>query len=116
MAGDRAGDRLDDLAGLLPAGDRGDLDERPIRGPGRRRGGGPGSLAPIAGGSPEADALALDGDGAGEVEVVTGRGAWLDEVTFIAVLFAAACVLFGIFPSPLFNLVAYAGRALFGMF
>ena len=76
--------------------------------------GGPGSLAPIAGGSPEADALALEGDG--EDEVVTGPGAWLNEVTFIAVLFGAACVVFGIFPSPLLNLAAHAGRALFGIF
>ena len=75
--------------------------------------GGRGSLAAIAGGSPEADALALEGDGAGEV--VTGRGAWFSEVTFIAVLFGAACVVFGIFPSPLLNLAAHAGRALFGI-
>jgi NADH-quinone oxidoreductase subunit N len=74
----------------------------------------PGGLAPIAGGSPEADALALGGDGTSEV--IAGPGAWLDEVTFIAVLFGAACVVFGIFPSPLFNLAADAGRALFGIF
>jgi hypothetical protein len=38
------------------------------------------------------------------------------EVTFVAVLFAAASVFFGIFPSPLFNLVAHAGNALGGLF
>ena len=34
------------------------------------------------------------------------------EVTAVAVLFAAACVVFGIFPSVLFNFAAHAGRAL----
>ena len=33
----------------------------------------------------------------------------------VAVLFAAASIFFGIFPSPLFDLVAHAGRAL-GLF
>ena len=33
-----------------------------------------------------------------------------------ASLFAAASVFFGIFPSPLFNLAAHAGRALTGLF
>jgi NADH-quinone oxidoreductase subunit N len=57
-------------------------------------------LAPIAGGSQEAEApppLQL-------------------EVTFVAVAFAAATVFFGIFPSPLFNFAAHAGRAITGLF
>ena len=85
-------------------------------------------LAPIAGGSPEADALA-DDDGLTGAGGLTGgdrptgadglaaeRPARFNEVTFVAVLFAAASVFFGIFPSPLFQLAAHAGRALTGIF
>jgi hypothetical protein len=57
----------------------------------------PGGLAPIAGGSPEADQLPHT------------------EVVFVAVLFAALCVVFGILPSPLFHLASHAGAAL-GLF
>ncbi|MGI9185389.1 MAG: NADH-quinone oxidoreductase subunit N [Solirubrobacteraceae bacterium] len=67
---------------------------------------GPGALAPIAGGSPDAD------DG----RLTAGGAAPAGELTFVAVLFAAASVVFGIFPSPLFTLVAHAGRALTGIF
>ncbi|HET9104835.1 MAG TPA: NADH-quinone oxidoreductase subunit N, partial [Solirubrobacteraceae bacterium] len=65
-----------------------------------------GGLAPIAGGSPEADAL--DGVTAGTVS-----GAPI-PLTAVAVLFGAASIVFGIIPSPLFDLMAHAGRALFG--
>jgi NADH-quinone oxidoreductase subunit N len=80
-------------------------------------GGAPGALAPIAGGSPEADDVepgggSVTGDGGGVARL---HGAPI-EVTFVAVLFAAASVFFGIFPSPLFNLVAHAGNALGGLF
>jgi hypothetical protein len=34
----------------------------------------------------------------------------------VAVLFGAASVFFGIFPSPLFHLVGHAGRSLTGIF
>jgi len=61
------------------------------------------ALAPIAGGSPEADVLA-------------GGGGARNEVTFVAVLFAAASIFFGVFPSPLFHLVSHAGNALAGLF
>jgi NADH-quinone oxidoreductase subunit N len=71
---------------------------------------GPGRLAPIAGGSPEADALAVSEPGAVAVEGPR-RGPGI-EITIVAVLFGAASVFFGIFPSPLFNLAAHAGRAL----
>ena len=64
----------------------------------------PGALAPIAGGSPEADALAVT------------RPPLQLEVTVVAVVFAAASVFFGIFPGPLFTLVAHAGRSLVGIF
>jgi NADH-quinone oxidoreductase subunit N len=87
---------------------------------------GPGSLAPIAGGSPEADDLALPGGGVvagggGDVADDGGGGARslpspFEPVTFVALLFAAASVFFGIFPTPLFELAAHAGRALTGLF
>jgi NADH-quinone oxidoreductase subunit N len=73
------------------------------------------TLAPIAGGSPEADALdpaALDGEDRSSAD----RSVPVGEITFVAVLFAAASVFFGVFPSPLFTLVAHAGRALTGLF
>ncbi|MDQ6835685.1 MAG: NADH-quinone oxidoreductase subunit N [Actinomycetota bacterium] len=71
---------------------------------------GAGRLAPIAGGSVEADAQ----DGGGVVadgEAGGSRGSAV-EITAVAVLFAAASIGFGILPSPLFTLVAHAGRAL----
>jgi NADH-quinone oxidoreductase subunit N len=34
------------------------------------------------------------------------------EVTLVAVVFSAATIVFGVFPSPMFTLVAHAGRAL----
>jgi NADH-quinone oxidoreductase subunit N len=57
-----------------------------------------GGLAPIAGGSPEADGLPYT------------------EVVFVAVLFATLCIVFGILPSPLFHLASHAGAALGGLF
>jgi NADH-quinone oxidoreductase subunit N len=86
-------------------------------------GGAPGSpgLAPIAGGSPEADAAAVEDGGTadggeGGRWLTVSRAFPVPEVTFVAVLFAAASIFFGIFPSPLFNLVAHAGHALTGLF
>jgi NADH-quinone oxidoreductase subunit N len=73
-------------------------------------------LAPIAGGSPEAD----DEDRtativAAPLASATAVAGIAPEVTAVAVLFAAASVVFGVFPSPLFNLAAHAGQAL-GLF
>jgi NADH-quinone oxidoreductase subunit N len=72
---------------------------------------GPGGLPPLAGGSPESD---------GEPAVVAGRGAaWAmpyAEVAFVAVVFAAATVAFGVFPSILFHLADHAGRTFSGLF
>jgi NADH-quinone oxidoreductase subunit N len=79
-------------------------------------GAGPAGLAPIAGGSPEADEIALAGDGAEPAAAAHRRGVAFDEITLVAVVFGAACVVFGIFPSPLLNLAAHAGRALTGIF
>ena len=38
------------------------------------------------------------------------------ELTFVAVVFAAAAIFFGIFPSPLFHLASHAANALTGLF
>jgi len=71
------------------------------------------ALASVAGGSAEADAL-------GDADLVTlttaSPSVRFPEVTLVAVVFAAASVLFGIFPSPLFDLAAHAGRAFPGLF
>jgi NADH-quinone oxidoreductase subunit N len=67
----------------------------------------PGQLAPIAGGSQEAD------------ELVAPPGARVPSqpaVALVGVVFAAAVVFFGIIPSPLFNFAWYAGHAITGLF
>jgi NADH-quinone oxidoreductase subunit N len=69
---------------------------------------GPMALTPIAGGSPEADALSE----ASVSRLSPSTAAPYPEIAFVAVVFAAASVFFGIFPSPLFDLAAHAGRAL----
>jgi NADH-quinone oxidoreductase subunit N len=56
----------------------------------------------IAGGSQEADPP-------------TGRTLQF-EVAYVALAFAAAVIFFGIIPSPLFDFVAHAGRAIVGLF
>jgi hypothetical protein len=38
------------------------------------------------------------------------------EIVLVAVLFGAASIFFGIFPSPLFQLAAHAGHAISGIF
>ncbi|HTX13490.1 MAG TPA: NADH-quinone oxidoreductase subunit N [Solirubrobacteraceae bacterium] len=70
---------------------------------------GPGELAPIAGGSLEADEWA-EGTGA------AGAALRYPELIFVAVVFAAATIFFGIFPSPLFHLASHAANALPGLF
>ena len=57
------------------------------------------ALAPIAGGSPEAD-----------------RSPAHPAITFVALISAAATVVFGIFPSPLFDFSAHAAHAITGIF
>jgi hypothetical protein len=76
-------------------------------------------LAPIAGGSPEVDdELPEAGAAASSPEGWPGvaESAPQPEVVFVAALFGAASVFFGIFPSPLFNFAAHAGHALTGIF
>ena len=75
-------------------------------------GSGAAGLPPIAGASGEAESA---------TEGVSGwpaaaQSAPKPEVVLVAVVFGAASVFFGIFPSPLFNLAAHAGRALAGIF
>jgi NADH-quinone oxidoreductase subunit N len=70
---------------------------------------GPGELAPIAGGSLEADEWEEGPGGAGAALAYP-------EVVLVAVAFAAATIFFGIFPSPLFDLAAHAGNAISGLF
>ena len=53
----------------------------------------------MAGGSPEADSPRIE-----------------PETWFVALLFGAATLFFGILPSPLFNLAVQAGRSLTGLF
>jgi NADH-quinone oxidoreductase subunit N len=60
-------------------------------------------LAPIAGGSPEAD---VEDQGPSTALALFAHR----EVTAVAVVFAAAIIFFGIFPSPLFNLAAHAAQ------
>jgi NADH-quinone oxidoreductase subunit N len=70
--------------------------------------GGSAGLAPIAGGSLEADEWE-EGPGAAGVFAYP-------ELTFVAVAFAAATIFFGIFPQPLFHFTAHAANAIAGLF
>ena len=109
LVGDRARDRLDDLARLLPARRGDDVDDvarsaptpaGACIGPDRRR---------LARGR-RARARATGA-------TVGARARFgQPEVVFVAGLFAAASIFFGIFPSPLFNLAAHAGNAFTGLF
>jgi NADH-quinone oxidoreductase subunit N len=98
-----------------------------------------GGLPPIAGGSQEADAGGMQdptarssqrNDPRGSEQTRGGespetapvaqqrRPSWLPAypaLVFVAVLFAAATVFFGIIPQPLFHFVDHAGRALAGL-
>jgi NADH-quinone oxidoreductase subunit N len=56
------------------------------------------TIAPIAGGSEEADKLPYP------------------EIVAVAAVFAAATVFFGIIPGPLFHFASHAGAALTGLF
>jgi NADH-quinone oxidoreductase subunit N len=83
------------------------------------------SLAPMAGGSQEADegheapapVAAGRPDAAETMAAESEAEAALQfEVAYVALGFAAAVIFFGIFPSPLFHFAAHAGRALAGLF
>ena len=88
--------------------------ESPSPGPGMLARLVPFSLPTMGGGSPEAD-VAEGGPGT----ATAGAGGWSlpsAEVAFVAVVFAAATVGFGIFPSIVFHLANHAGRAFTGLF
>jgi NADH-quinone oxidoreductase subunit N len=70
----------------------------------------PAARPAIAGGSQEAGAVA-----ASEVERPVGRRIDQFEVIFVAVVCAAATIVFGIYPDPLFELARDAGEALRGL-
>jgi NADH-quinone oxidoreductase subunit N len=78
------------------------------------------ALAPIAGGSQEADETpAPVGAGLPDApEAPRGADGALaqPEVIFVALFFAAAVIFFGIFPSPLFDFANHAGQAISGLF
>jgi NADH-quinone oxidoreductase subunit N len=79
----------------------------------------PGQLAPIAGGSQEADELAPVAAG---MPPPSGRSATIARImpqpalVLVGVVFAAAVVFFGIIPSPLFTFAWHAGHAINGLF
>jgi NADH-quinone oxidoreductase subunit N len=77
-----------------------------------------GSLPVIAGGSQEADALLGAGAGGAGSDVAIGIAPVRSqpEVLAVAWLAAAATIVLGIVPQPLFNLASDAGRALTGIF
>jgi NADH-quinone oxidoreductase subunit N len=81
----------------------------PVAAPASAPSAGPGELAPIAGGSVEADEWE-EGPGA------AGSALAYPELVVVAVGFAAATIFFGIFPSPLFHLAGHAANALSGLF
>jgi NADH-quinone oxidoreductase subunit N len=73
----------------------------------------PGGQPVIAGGSPEAD----EADDAEAGGWPTPDSAVANaEVVFVAALFGAAGIVFGIIPSPLLRLAAHAGRSITGIF
>jgi NADH-quinone oxidoreductase subunit N len=70
-------------------------------------------VAPMAGGSQEADAEPVEDASAGSA---IAQPFLHFEVAYVALAFAAAVIFFGIFPSPLFHFAAHAGHALAGLF
>jgi NADH-quinone oxidoreductase subunit N len=70
---------------------------------------GPGELAPIAGASLEADEWDVGGPAS------AGASLRYFEVVLVGVAFAGATIVFGIFPSPLFDLATHAANALTGL-
>jgi NADH-quinone oxidoreductase subunit N len=81
-----------------------------------------GGWAPIAGGSQEADGEdgpADDESAPDENEAPVhdrAKAVPQPELAFVAILFGAASVFFGIVPGPLFHLASHAGHAISGIF
>ncbi|MGO9754878.1 MAG: NADH-quinone oxidoreductase subunit N [Solirubrobacteraceae bacterium] len=76
------------------------------------------TLAPIAGGSPEADSEigTLGPLVGGAVPSASRAGPGAPEIVLVAVVCATASIVFGIIPQPLFQLAAHAGASLYGIF
>ena len=70
------------------------------------------SPAPVAAGMPDAGMP----DASGTVTLTADRAVPQPEIVLVAVFFAGACIFFGIFPTPLFQLAAHAGSAIGGLF
>jgi NADH-quinone oxidoreductase subunit N len=78
-----------------------------------------GRLATIAGGSPEADdepGGGAPGPASSGIALPAAVSTPYAEVVLVAIVFGAASIVFGIFPSPLFDVAAHAGHALSGLF
>ncbi len=73
----------------------------------------PFNLPAMGGGSPEADA---EPGAAGATAAASGWSLPSAEVAFVAIVFAAATIGFGVFPSIVFHLADHAGRAFTGLF
>jgi NADH-quinone oxidoreductase subunit N len=110
------------IAGGAPASDERDTAGGTPAGEEPDAGGTPAGEEPDAGGTPageEHDAGA--GPPSSPAPPIEGwpgpaQSASQPEVVFVAVLFGAASVFFGIFPQPLFDFAAHAGHALSGIF
>jgi NADH-quinone oxidoreductase subunit N len=78
----------------------------------------PAGLAPMAGGSQEADAGTLGGaHGVALSGGSTRAGLFRQpEIVFVGLISTAAVLFFGIIPSPLFTFAWHAGRAITGIF
>jgi NADH-quinone oxidoreductase subunit N len=79
-------------------------------------GGGGGGYAPIAGGSQELDEAPAESSGDGSSWPGPSESAGHPEALLVAVVFSAASIFFGIFPTPLFQLAAHASHAFTGLF
>jgi NADH-quinone oxidoreductase subunit N len=73
-------------------------------------------LAPVAGGSPEADEDPSLAPPAARSPLAAAATVRHPEIVFVAVLFSAACIFFGIVPGPVFHLATHAGNAFAGLF
>ena len=76
----------------------------------------PVGYAPIAGGSQELDEADAHEGGEGTSWPGPAESAAQPEALFVAVVFGAASIFFGIFPTPLFQLAAHASHAFSGIF
>ena len=74
-----------------------------------------GGLPPLAGGSPEADGIGEDPPLIIRTRTAADTATPYAAIAFVAIVFAAATIVFGVFPSPLFHLASHAGHSLGGL-